>query len=633
MSERPLDLISLGRVAVDLYGQQYGSRLEDVTSFAKYIGGCAGNIAVGCARQGLKVAMLSRVGDEQMGRFVRETLVAEGVDVSHLGTDPNRLTALAILSIKDRDTFPLLFYRENCADMALSTDDFSPEFIASSKALLVTGTHLSTPSAYAASRTAIDYARQAGTRVILDIDYRPVLWGLTARGSGDIRFVESQSVSSHFRSLAGSCDLIVGTEEEFHIAAEATETMAALRELRQLSSAVFVVKRGSKGCVVFAAKIPARLEQGLVVRGECVEVLNVLGAGDAFMSGFLRGWLRDESLERCGYYGNVCGALVVSRHGCAPAMPTRHELDNCLARAESIERPDQDAWLNHLHRVTTRAQEWPQVMVLAFDHRSLFETMVDECGTSREYIPALKGMIAAALLKVTQDYPGATGILVDDSYGQHVLEQMSGRGLWIGRPVELSGSRPLAFEAGINVGLDLLHWPREQVVKCLVHFHADDPPDLRTQQEVQLKALYHACCETGHELLLEVILPRELPRSADALARALARIYELGVFPDWWKLPPLDETGWLAVETVIAEYDPYCRGVLVLGQDTPFETLQKAFAVAARYPMVKGFAVGRSIFGEPCRAWLRGEFSSEEVVSAIEANYRQMIAAWLESRP
>ena len=119
MSDRPLDLICLGRAAVDLYSEQLGARLEDVASFAKYIGGCAANIAVGTARQGLKSSMLVRVGDDHMGRFVRETLAREGVETSHVSTDPSRLTALVLLGIKDRDTFPLIFYRENCADMAL----------------------------------------------------------------------------------------------------------------------------------------------------------------------------------------------------------------------------------------------------------------------------------------------------------------------------------------------------------------------------------------------------------------------------------------------------------------------------------------------------------------------------------
>src|SRR5471030_1234898 len=121
--ESALDVITIGRVSVDLYGQQTGGRLEDMASFAKYIGGCPANIAVGTARLGLKSALLSRVGDEHMGRFVREQLVREGVDVSALKTDPARLTALVILWIRDQSTFPLIFYRENCADMALEIGD------------------------------------------------------------------------------------------------------------------------------------------------------------------------------------------------------------------------------------------------------------------------------------------------------------------------------------------------------------------------------------------------------------------------------------------------------------------------------------------------------------------------------
>ncbi len=127
-NDRPLDVICLGRAAVDFYGEQIGSRLEDMSGFAKYLGGSSGNIAFGTARLGLKSAMLTRVGDEHMGRFVREELARAGVDVSHVRTDPERLTGLVILGIKDQDTFPLIFYRRDCADMALSKDDFSPEF-------------------------------------------------------------------------------------------------------------------------------------------------------------------------------------------------------------------------------------------------------------------------------------------------------------------------------------------------------------------------------------------------------------------------------------------------------------------------------------------------------------------------
>ena len=155
-----LDVITIGRVSVDLYGQQTGGRLEDMASFAKYIGGCPANIAVGAARLGLKSALLSRVGDEHMGRFVREALAGEGVDVSHLGTDPRRLTGLVVLGVRDREQFPLIFFREDCADMAIEIGDVDEAFIASASAIVVTGTHFSSPLTAAANFRAMEIARR-----------------------------------------------------------------------------------------------------------------------------------------------------------------------------------------------------------------------------------------------------------------------------------------------------------------------------------------------------------------------------------------------------------------------------------------------------------------------------------------
>ena len=258
--DRRFDLVCVGRAAVDLYGEQIGGPLEDMATFAKYLGGCPANIAVGAARLGLKPAMITRVGDEHMGRFVRETLATEGVDVSHVATDPRRLTGLAILGIRDEHTFPLIFYRENCADMALTPEDFDTEFIASAGALLVTGTHFSTAGTDLACRTAIAYAKVAATRVVLDIDYRPVLWGLTGAGLGEQRFVASDRVSQHLQGIVPLCDLVVGTEEEMHTAGGTTNTIDALRQLRRLTAAILVVKRGQHGCTMFPGAIPERFD-------------------------------------------------------------------------------------------------------------------------------------------------------------------------------------------------------------------------------------------------------------------------------------------------------------------------------------------------------------------------------------
>src|SRR5262249_18396580 len=150
-----------------------------------------------------------------------------------------------------RNTFPLIFYRENCADMAIGADDIDPEFIASSRALLVTGTHFSKPGVDAASRKAIAAARAAETKVVFDIDYRPVLWKLTGHGEGERRFVKSSEVTQHLQSIVEHCDLVVGTEAEIHIAGGTTDTLEALKKLRKRTGATLVVKRGPDGCVVF----------------------------------------------------------------------------------------------------------------------------------------------------------------------------------------------------------------------------------------------------------------------------------------------------------------------------------------------------------------------------------------------
>ncbi len=282
-----LDVICIGRVAVDLYAQQIGSRLEDVASFAKYLGGSSGNVAFGTAIQGLKSAMLARVGDEHNGRFLRETLNRAGVDTEYLITDKSRLTALVMLGIKDQETFPLIFYRDNCADMALTPDDISEEYIASSRALAVTGTHLSHANTRAAVLKALEYARRHGLRTALDIDYRPVLWGLTSLGDGETRFIESGPVTSQLQEVLHLFDLVVGTEEEFHIAGGSTDTLTALKNVRNATKATLVCKRGPMGCVVLEGDIPDSWDQVPLQQGVRVEVLNVLGAGDAFMSGLL----------------------------------------------------------------------------------------------------------------------------------------------------------------------------------------------------------------------------------------------------------------------------------------------------------------------------------------------------------
>ena len=636
---RDLDVICLGRMGVDLYAQQVGARLEDVSSFAKYLGGSSANIAFGTARLGVRSAMLSRVGDDHMGRFLLESLAREGCDVSAVKVDPQRLTALVLLGLKDRETFPLVFYRENCADMALRAEDIDPAFIASSKALLITGTHFSTEGVYQASLQALDYAEQYNVKRVLDIDYRPVLWGLAGKADGETRFVADEAVSAHVQSILPRFDLIVGTEEEFLIAGGGTDLLAALRTVRSLTDATLVVKLGPLGCTVIHGDIPARLQDGAIYPGVRVQVLNVLGAGDAFMSGFLSGWLEDASDERCCQLANACGALVVSRHACAPAMPTRAELDYLFNSPVPVTRPDQDVALQRLHHVSVPRKQWKQLFVFAFDHRWQLLEIALQHGRDPSRICSLKQLFIQAVERVETDLQrqgidADVGLLADQRFGQDALNAATGRGWWIARPVEVQGSRPLAFEHGRSVGSNLIAWPHEHIIKCLVQFHPDDEPLLRLEQEAQIKGLYQASLASGHELLLEIIPPKDHPSThPDVLYRAIKRLYNLGIYPAWWKIEAQPAEVWQQLDALIEERDPYCRGVVLLGLNAPASALADGFRQAARSTTCRGFAVGRTIFQEPARAWLAGEIDDATLIERVQGTFVQLIDAWLTARP
>ena len=627
-----LDLITVGRSCVDLYGQQIGGRLEDMTSFAKYIGGSPTNTAVGGSRLGLNAGLLTRVGADHFGRFIREQLAREGVAVDGVIEDKTRLTALVFLGIRDPDTFPLIFYRENCADMALDGDDVDAAFIQSAGAVLINGTHLSQPAVFDASIRACELVKAAGGRVVFDIDYRPVLWGLTGKDMGENRFVADAAVTARLQQVLPLCDLIVGTEEEIHILGGSTDTLTALRAIRERSQALLVCKRGPDGCSAFPDAIPASLDDGVVGRGFRVEVYNVLGAGDAFMAGFLRGWLRDAPLETCCEYGNACGAIVVSRHGCAPAMPTWEELQLFLNGADRPFRLREDAELEHIHWVTTRAAVPDELTVLAMDHRSQFEDLCRKVGADPARIPAFKALALKAVDRLAQGDP-RFGVLLDGRFGIRGLEAAADHPYWIGRPIELPGSRPLEFESSADVATELATWPHNHVVKCLAFYHPDDTAEMRERQERQLLRLQDACRKTGHELLVEIIASGFGTVDSHTIARAIQRLYDLGMKPDWWKLEPTeDRAAWTNVETTIRANDPHCRGVLLLGLSAPQDALIASFEAAAAAPIIKGFAVGRTIFAEAAEQWLTGRMDDEAAIADLSGRFAVLVDAWRAAR-
>ncbi|SJM29074.1 bifunctional 5-dehydro-2-deoxygluconokinase/5-dehydro-2-deoxyphosphogluconate aldolase [Mesorhizobium delmotii] len=627
---KTLDVITIGRSSVDLYGAQIGGRLEDMGSFNKYIGGSPTNIACGAARLGLKSGLITRVGDEHMGRFIREQLQREGVDVRGVKTDPERLTALVLLGIRDQEQFPLIFYRENCADMALSEEDIEEDYIASARAVVATGTHLSHPRTEAAVLKALRLARKHGARTALDIDYRPNLWGVAGHGEGESRFVESAAVTAKLQSTLNLFDLIVGTEEEFHIAGGSTDTLEALRAVRKVSNATLVCKRGARGAVAFEGALPDSLDDGQTGPGFPIEVFNVLGAGDGFFSGLLKGWLEDAGWPTALKYANACGAFAVSRHGCTPAYPSLIELEFFLRRGIQTPALRHDPALEQIHWSMNRHGDWSECRVFAFDHRMQLEQME---GYTLERGGAFKELCLRAALEVQAGRPGY-GILCDNRIGRAALHAASGTGLWIGRPCELPGSRPLALEP--ELGSDcggLSEWAKENVAKVLCFCHPDDDEALRADQEATVKRLFEASRRNGLEFLLEIIPSKVAPVDDETTAILIRQFYEAGIYPDWWKLEPMaTREAWAKACAAIETCDRYTRGIVVLGLDAPEAELAASFQVAAGFDLVKGFAVGRTIFGDVARAWMMGQTNDAEAVAEMARRYARLCRIWDRAR-
>ncbi|MBB3933000.1 5-dehydro-2-deoxygluconokinase [Kaistia hirudinis] len=629
---RTLDVITIGRSSVDLYGQQIWSRLEDIASFAKSVGGCPSNIAIGTARLGLRSGVVTRVGDEQMGRFIREQMAREGVSTAGIATDKERLTALVLLAVEDEGVSPMIFYRTDCADMALSEADIDESFIASARAIVVTGTHFSRDNTDAAQRKAIRIARAAGSKVVFDIDYRPNLWGLAGHAAGFERYVKSDRVSERLRTVLPDCDLVIGTEEEIRIASGADDVLGALKAIRALTPATIVLKRGAMGCIVYDGPISDDLEAGVVGDGFPIEVYNVLGAGDAFMSGFLRGWLKGEALKTCATWANACGAFAVSRLLCAPEYPTWPELTHFLEKGSTERALRKDADLAHIHWATTRREESNELLAFAIDHRSQLEAVADRLGVPRQRIDALKALAVEAAARVAKGRPGF-GMLLDSTYGQKAFPRAAREGFWIGRPVEKPGSRPLDFDHLADLGSHLVEWPVGHTVKCLCFYHPDDPAELKAEQERTLLRLNDAARTVGRELLVEIIAGKHGPLDETTIPRVLARLYDLGIRPDWWKLEPQKNVAaWRAIESEIRARDPFCRGIVVLGLEAPEHELVEAFAAAATSPLVKGFAVGRTIFAEAAEGWLSGKMSDEAAVADMARKFEKLVAAWRSVR-
>lgn len=314
------DVITMGRVSVDLYPEQVGVGLEAVASFSKSLGGSPTNVAVAAARLGVSAAVVTKVGDDAFGEYIRTAVEGFGVHPGFVSVDADLRTPLAFCEMHPPERFPILFYREPRApDANLSFSDLPLTEIVSARLFWTTGTGLSKEPGRSATLAAMDARADAAARTdasritVHDLDYRANLWGSLE----DARSLAAEAIR---RST-----VVVGNEEEIFMAIGIEDPYEATSALVDLGVELAVFKRGSAGVI-------ARTSDGTVVEVPPVQVnvVNGLGAGDAFGGalcyGLLAGWGPEPMLR----YANAAGALVASRMLCADEMPTLSEIEELI---------------------------------------------------------------------------------------------------------------------------------------------------------------------------------------------------------------------------------------------------------------------------------------------------------------
>ena len=326
------DILTIGRSSLDLYANDIGAPFPDIKSFGAFVGGCPTNISVGVQRLGLQAALLTAVGEDPVGEFLFKFLEEEGVETQFIPCKPGHRTSAVVLGIEPPDRFPLIYYRDNCADIEITIDDVLAAPIAESRSVLISGTGLSQEPSRSATLYAAEQAQAMGKQVFLDLDFRADQWH------------DPRAFGVVVRSALRYIDIAIGTEEEIK-AATLTNLSQLTIEHSQISNPTIegdmsiaietlldagpdalIAKRGIDGSDVY-------LTSGEIIHAAPfpVEVYNTLGAGDAFASGFIYGNLSGWDWKKSARLGNATGAIVVTRHGCANFMPTMPEVDAFVA--------------------------------------------------------------------------------------------------------------------------------------------------------------------------------------------------------------------------------------------------------------------------------------------------------------
>jgi 5-dehydro-2-deoxygluconokinase len=319
---KPIDVISLGRLCIDLNANEFNRPMEDTSTFTKYVGGSPANITIGLARLGLVTGFIGKVADDQMGRFITRYLEENNIDTNGVSVDQTgAVTGLAFTEIKSPQECSILMYRDNVADLNLHPSDVKEEYIKQTKALLISGTALSKSPSREAVFLALEYAVKHNVKIFFDLDYRPYTW------------TDEAETAIYYNLAAEKCNVIIGTREEFDMMEkllnmDASDDQITASRWFSYKADLVVIKHGGEGSITYT-KDGNSYRSGIYR----TNVLKTFGAGDSYASAFIYGLLHEKDIPEAMKMGSASASIVISRHSCSDAMPTHSELKHHMENA------------------------------------------------------------------------------------------------------------------------------------------------------------------------------------------------------------------------------------------------------------------------------------------------------------
>lgn len=597
-STHAVEVLSLGRTYINLESEQIGCSLKTARSFRKNISGTCALVSIGLSRLGRYCALLSKIGTDPLGDYIKETLTSEKIDPSLLITDPHHATLIALNSSAFYEHHSLLELQEN---------EIDPKMIGHAKALFLTSEIFCHDASHRAARKAIIAAKDNHTKIILALEFWPSLG----------HYCPSQQ---SLETILPFCNLIFGYEEEFQAFANTQNTFEALTHLRALTDATLVVKCPKEN-YVFPDVITDHWKT-LARHGQFDSIqFASLHEHAAFIAGFIDGWLKGEPPS------NALKQAILSEQ-ISQTTPEYLGLPSEKLLKHKVLKETKPAYFKHLHYVTTRHIHTAPQCLLNLGYHSHWEKMAASFNASKEMIQKAKALITQGLFSLNESQT-PIGLITDEKPGDELIHIPIPAQAMLARSIELENEIPLRFATTQDLSHTLLKWPSEHIAKVSITYHPDDKYVTRGEQEAMLLSLYQACRDTEHPLLIDITPPTNSLITASTLGHIMQRFYDLGVYPDWWQFAfPRDQRSWDSIHRVIEDNDPDCLGTFIQLPTTTLEQLSAILDQAIKQPLCKGIVLGKGLIQPVVEQWLSQKIADHILIEQIKPLFHQIMTLW-----